>query len=120
MLSRLASAAVAGLVVVACASAPPPATDPPQPAQVAARWVADDGTVVVVNLVALAGTDARGARAIAEQERTRHTGARVIVRVFAPTAGAERYVVGHVPTRDEPLRGESRSQSLIALYDFPR
>lgn len=74
----------------------------------------------MVNLVAFAGTDARQARAIAEQERTQHTGARVIVRVFAATAGAERYVVGHVPTRGEPLRGESRPHSLVALYDFPR
>lgn len=108
------------IVVAACGSTPPPpASDPRPPERVAARWVAEDGTVVVVNLVVSAAADARATRAAAERERSQSPGARVIVRIFAATAGPERFVIGHVPAGTEPLVGASPGATLLAIYDFP-
>jgi hypothetical protein len=115
----IATVAVMTLVMAACASAPPVATSPP-PATVAATWVADDGTVVAMNLVVAPGTTPTQIRNLAERERRHHRRARVIVRVFGATAGAERYVIGHVPPSGEPIPGASQPASLIAVYDFPR
>lgn len=119
MLSRLAAAAVLALAMAACRSVPPHASDPPPPERAAARWVAEDGTVVVVNLVVSVETDARQTRAAAERERSQNPGARVIVRIFAATAGPERFVIGHVPTGAEPLVAASPGAALLAVYDFP-
>ena len=119
MLSRFATAAVMAIVMAGCATTPPSATDPPSPAHVAARWAADDGSVVVVNLVVSAGVDAPQMRAVAERQQADHPGARVIVRIFAATAGPERYVIGHVPAGKEPLVAASPSATLLAIYDFP-
>ena len=113
------AAAAMAIVVAACASAPPPAIDPWSPAHVAARWIAEDGTVVAVNLVLSVATDARQARAIAERERADHPGARVIVRIFAATAGPERYVIGHVPAGMEPIVATSPTPTLLGVYDYP-
>ena len=106
------------MVVAACASVPRSPTDPPPPAQVAARWVAEDGTVVAVNLVVAPGTNREEQRTFAERERSQHPGARVIIRIFAATAGPERYVVGHVPAGTEPLVRASPSETLLGIYDF--
>ena len=128
MLSRLIAAGIAATVVAACASMPPP--HPPEPSRptVAARWVADDGSVVAVNLVVPIGTDPNTASDLAERERSQHPGARVIVRIFPATAGLERYVIGHVPAAGEPLVEtpaaneplvETPASSQIGLFDFP-
>lgn len=110
---------VVAMVMAACASAPPWASDPPPRSTVAARWIAEDGTIVVLNLVAPVGTDAQDAREMAGGERADHPGARVIVRVFAATAGPERYVIGHVPVGTGAFVEASPPPSLIGLYDFP-
>ena len=110
---------VGAMVVATCTSAPPPATAPPR-VQVAASWVAADGTVVALNLVVPAGTDVQHVRGLAERQRADHPGARVIVRIFAATAGSERYVIGHVPAGTEPLAQASPPATLLAIYDFPR
>jgi hypothetical protein len=120
VLSRLAAAWTIAMVMVACASSPPSATGQPPPARITARWVADDRTVVAVNLVVSAGMDAPERRALAERQRADHPGARVIVRIFAETAGPERYVIGHVPAVTEPLLGASPGATLLGVYDFPR
>jgi hypothetical protein len=104
-------------VVAACASPPRAAVEPPPPV-VAARWIADDGSVVAVNLVVAVGTDPGRIRLLAEREHSQRAGARVIVRIFAATAGPERYVVGHVPTGTEPLIETSSPPSLLGVYDF--
>ena len=113
------------MATVACGSRPPSGTQqlasaPAVAVAVAARWVADDGSVVAVNLVVPAGTGPQGIRELAERERGNHPGARVIVRIFSTTAGPERYVIGHVPGGTEPLPQVSPPpSSLLALYDFP-
>jgi hypothetical protein len=116
-----AAVAVGTVTVAACGRVPPsPAADasPAEPA-VTARWVADDGSVVAINLVVPVGTDPRRTRELAERQRAEHPGTRLIIRVFASTAGPERFVIGHVPTDDQPLADGSHPASLIALYDFP-
>jgi len=114
-----ATVAIMTMVMAACGSAPPVATGP-APAVVTATWVADDRTVVAMNLVVAAGTTAAQIRELAERERRHHPRGRVIVRVFSATAGAERYVIGHVPSSGEPISGTSQPASLIAVYDFPQ
>jgi hypothetical protein len=131
-LALVASAAAA--IVAACdgASPPPPLPTPPHstaPAaepDVVARWTADDGSVVAINLVVPTNTDpgrirqlANQIRELADQEHADHQRARVVVRIFDSTAGPERYVIGHVPGRDEPLAEASPPTTRIALYDFP-
>ena len=113
--------AVAAVVTTAaCEGAPhPPSAAAPAEPIVAARWVADDGSVIAVNLVVPVGTDPRRIRDLAERQRAERPGARVIVRVFAATAGPERYLIGRVPTGDEPLAEGSPTPSLLGLYDFP-
>lgn len=108
-------------MVAACESAPPPpaAINPPVEPIVVARWVADDGSVVAVNLVIPAGIDPRRTRELAQRQRAGYANARVIVRVFASTAGPERFDIGHVPAADQSLTEGAHPPSLIALYDFP-
>jgi hypothetical protein len=113
-----ATVAVVTMVMAACTSAPPAATDP-APTIVAATWVADDGTVVAMNLVVAPGTTSAHIRELAERERRQHPRGRVIVRVFSAAAGAERYVIGHVPAPGEPIPDASQPASVIAVYDFP-
>ena len=119
MLRRVATGPLALVVATACASTPSATTDRPTARDVAARWVSDDGSVVAVNLVVPAGTGAPQARHLAERERAEHPGARVIVRVFAATAGPERYVIGRLPAADAPLDQDPAPPSLLGLYDFP-
>ncbi len=100
--------AVVGLVVMAAlaCAAPPPSTQPPAPAAevaVTARWVADDGSVLALNVVVAAGTDRRRLPAIAQELRRARPHARVIVTFFDDAAGLERYVIGHMPAGDEPV-----------------
>jgi hypothetical protein len=115
----IATVAVMTMVMAACASAPPVATSP-APAIVTATWVADDATVVAMNLVVAPGTTSAQMSELAERERRQQPRARVIVRVFSAASGAERYVIGHVPASGEPIPEVSQPSSLIAVYDFPR
>jgi len=122
VLKRLAAmVAVTTVMTMAACESAPPHPSPPAPAEpiVAASWVADDGSVVAVNLVVPVGLDPRRIRELAERQRAERPGARVIVRVFAATAGPERYLIGRVPTGDEPLAEDSPTPSLLGLYDFP-
>jgi hypothetical protein len=118
--AALAVAVAAVMATAACESAsPPPTAAAPAEPIVAASWVADDGSVVAVNLVVPVGVDPRRIRELAARQRAERPGARVIVRVFAATAGPERYLIGRVPTGDEPLAQGSPTRSLLGLYDFP-
>jgi hypothetical protein len=112
---------VAGLAwaMVACGSARPSPTVPPVET-VVASWTADDGSIVALNVVIGRGTDRRSLPDVARRLREAHPGARVIVTVFADTAGPERYVIGHVPTADEPLVQASRPATWLATFDFRR
>ncbi|HET9756348.1 MAG TPA: hypothetical protein VFP66_07600, partial [Candidatus Limnocylindrales bacterium] len=79
--------AVVGLVVIAAlaCAAPPTSTRPPAPAAevtVTARWVADDGSVLALNVVVAAGTDRRRLPAIAQELRRGRPRSRVIVTFF--------------------------------------
>src|SRR5687768_15491389 len=102
----------------ACASAPS-SPSPPAETTVVARWVAEDGTVVALNVVL--GRNAHRARIpeMARAFRDQHADARVIVTFFAGTAGPERYVIGHVPTDGGPLPAGTRPASALATFDFP-
>ena len=125
MLTRLAgvvlgiSAAVA--MVAACESAPPSlrTTDAPAKPTVAARWVADDSSVVAMNVVLGRDTDPRRIPELARSFREQHPSARVIVTFFAASAGQERFVIGHVPTYGGPITN-ARPTTAIATFDYPR
>ena len=115
--------AVVGLVVIAAlaCAAPPTSTQPPAPAAevaVTARWVADDGSVLALNVVVAAGTDRRRLPAIAQELRRARPRARVIVTFFDDAAGPERYVIGHVPTGDEPVIA-SGGPTWLGTFDLP-
>ncbi len=112
--------AVLALAVLACASPPmPDGSGPAQTATVAATWAADDGSLVVLNVVVAPRTRLDELPQIARDVRARHPASRVIVQVFASAAGPERFVIGHVPSGAEPLAAGRRPPSLIATYDFP-
>jgi hypothetical protein len=122
--------AVLGLASIACAGTalptPPPPPAPPAPTTdpdvptVVATWVADDGSVVVLNVVVPTGTRPDELPRLARDLRDNHPGSRVIVNVFAAQAGPERFVIGHVPSGDEPRLPEDRPPTLLATYDYPR
>jgi hypothetical protein len=122
--------AVLGLASIACAGTalptPPPPPAPPAPTTdadvptVVATWVADDGSVVVLNVVVPVGTRPDELPRLARDLRDNHPGSRVIVNVFAAQAGPERFVIGHVPSGDEPRLPEDRPPTLLATYEFPR
>ena len=85
----------------------------------AARWVADDGSVVALNVVLGRDSDPPRLAQLARAYRDEHPGARVIVTFFAARAGQERYVIGYVPTGDGPLPPEARPATALATFDFP-
>jgi hypothetical protein len=102
----------------ACGSAPPsPSTDPET--AVVARWAADDGSVVAMNIVLGQDADRRRLPALARAFRIQHPTARVIVTFFRSDAGKERFVIGHIPTDGGPLTG-ARPSSALATFDYPR
>ena len=116
-------AAVAGLVVIAAlaCAAPPPSPRPAAPAAeiaVTARWVADDGSVLALNVVVATGTDRRRLPAIAQELRRARPRSRVIVTFFDAAAGPERFVIGHVPTGDEPVIA-SGGPTWLGTFDLP-
>jgi hypothetical protein len=113
-----AAVAVLVLATVACAAPAPPSTPAIGPTETA-RFVANDGSVVVVNVVVAAGTHRGRLPRLAGEIRARHPRSRVIVTFFAASAGPERYVIGHVPNGDEPLVHGPRAPSWLATYDFP-
>jgi hypothetical protein len=108
------------MAALACA-APPPSTQPQAPAAevaVTARWVANDGSVLALNVVVGAGTDRRRLPAIAQELRRARPHARVIVTFFDDAAGPERYVIGHVPAGDEPVIA-SGGPTWLGTFDLP-
>ncbi len=103
--------------MAACNGAPPSPSAAPE-AAVVARWVADDGSVVALNVALARPTDRRRIPELARAFRDEHPGARVIVTFFASDAGPERFVIGHVPTDGGPLPAGVRPVSAIATFDF--
>ena len=83
-------------------------------------WVADDGSVVALNVVLPRTVKPRGLASLADRYRREHPGARVIVRLFPSTAGPERFVVGHVPSDGASLAMTTGSDAALATFDFPR
>lgn len=119
MVLRPAILALVVMAALACA-APPTPTSGGSTAEVAvtARWVADDGSVLAVNVVVGAGIDRRRLRAIAQELRRTRPHARVIVTFFDDAAGPERYAIGHVPARDEPVVAAG-GPAWLATFDLP-
>jgi hypothetical protein len=116
--------AVLASASVACAGpampAPPAPTQGPDHATIAATWIADDGSVVVLNVVIPLGTDPRELPALARDLRRLHPKSRVVVHIFAARAGPERFVIGAAPAGDEPLPPGPRPPTLLATFDYPR
>ena len=86
---------------------------------VAATWIADDGSVVALNVVLPRTMQPGGLAALAQRFRDEHRDARVIVRFFPSTAGEERFVVGYVPTDGGSLPPTAGPGSALATFDFP-
>lgn len=118
VLTRAARAIALGFVAAACGSAPPPPSTHAI-TTVVARWVADDGSVVALNIVLGRDADRRRIPELARSFRNDHPDARVILTFFADSAGPERYVIGHVPTDNGPII-DARPSSAIATFDYPR
>ena len=116
VLTRPIAVIVMVWATAACASAPP---SPPVGTTVVARWIADDGSIIALNVVLARDTDRRRLPELARNFRAEHPGARVIVTFFADTAGAERYVIGHVPTDGGPFPAGTRPASTLVTFDFP-
>ncbi len=120
MVLRTAVVGLVAIAALACA-APPSSTQPPAPAAeiaVTARWVADDGSVLALNVVVAAGTDRRRLPAIAQELRRGRPRSRVIVTFFDDAAGPERYVIGHMPAGDEPVIA-SGGPTWLGTFDLP-
>jgi hypothetical protein len=118
---RSAVATLVAIAALACAAPPTPTPPPHPPAEITitARWEADDGSVVALNIVVAAGTDRRRLQALALELRRARPRSRVIVTFFDDAAGPERYVIGHVPARDEPVVA-SGGPAWLGTFDFPR
>jgi hypothetical protein len=107
-------------LVVACASAPPPSVSDHQPEpSIAARWAAEDGSVVALNVVLGRGTDPRRIPELARGYRRDQPTARVIITFFAARAGQERFVIGYVPSDGGRLPAGARPSTALATFDFP-
>jgi hypothetical protein len=119
VLIRLAAAVGLAWSAVACGSAPSPASPARPDARVVARWIAADGSVVVLNVSLGRGFDHRRIPAMARTYRAAHPASRLIVTFFDDAAGQERFVIGHVPTDGSALPA-GRPASAIATFDFPR
>ena len=104
--------------VAACGSAPP-SPSPDAESTVVARWIADDGSIVALNVVLGRETDRRRLPELARGLRQQHSTARVIVTFFSDSAGEERFVIGHVPTDGGPTTN-ARPSTAIATFDYPR
>jgi hypothetical protein len=115
-----ASIACAGSAMTTPPTPPAPPTPTTTPTTVVATWTAEDGSVVVLNVVVPVGTRPDELPRLARDLRDNHPGSRVIVNVFAAQAGPERFVIGHVPSGDEPRLPEDRPPTLLATYEFPR
>lgn len=109
--------AIAGLMA-ACGSAPP-SPSPDAESTVVARWTADDGSIVALNVVLGRDTDRRRLPDLARAFREQNPTARVIVTFFSDSAGEERFVIGHVPTDGGPITN-ARPSTAIATFDYPR
>ena len=119
-LNGIAAQIVLGIVVAACVGSPPPSTSHPEALpSIAARWVADDGSIVVLNVVLGRAADARRIPDLARDYRRASPKARVIVRFFAATAGEERFVIGYVPSDGGRLPAGAAPSTALAMFDFP-
>ena len=118
VLTRAIAALALMWSTAACEGAPPPASTDAA-TSVVARWTADDGSVVALNVVLGPDEDRRRLPDLARGFRNKHPDARVIVTFFPATAGPERFVIGHVPTDGGPLTG-ARPSSVLATFDYPR
>jgi hypothetical protein len=114
---------VVAVAVAACgsapSSAPPPSSEPQTEPSVAATWVADDGSVVALNVVLARDTDRGRLLELARGFRHEHPEARVIVRFFMSTAGQDRFVIGYIPTDGGPLPSGAGPATALATFDFP-
>ena len=118
--ARSAVVAVVAVVAISCGPSPaiPSPASPSADYAVVARWAADDGSVVALNVVIGSAVD-RGRLADAARELGRqHPRSRLIVTFFAPWAGPERYVIGHVPMGDRPMPVSSRAPSWLWTVDL--
>ena len=118
VLTRVVLALAASWSAAACGSTPPPASATAE-TTVVARWAADDGSVVAVNVVLGRDGDPRTLPEVARSIRDQHPDARVIVTIFSHSAGPERYVIGHVPTDSGALAAGTRPRSALATFDYP-
>ncbi len=84
-----------------------------------ARWIADDGSIVALNVVLGPNTDRRRLPELAGTFREQHPTARVIVTFFVHSAGEERFVIGRVPADGGPITN-ARPSTAIATFDYPR
>lgn len=118
VLTRGVAALALAWSMAACDSAPPSASADAA-TTVVARWVADDGSIVALNVALGPDADRRHLPELARVFRERHPGARVIVTFFPANAGPERFVIGHIPLRADggPLPGD-RPSSALARFDF--
>jgi len=119
VLTPLVAAAGLAWTIVACSSPPSPPS-PAAEATVVASWIANDGSIVVLNVIVGPDTDRRRLPDLARELRGAHPEARVIVTVFDDAAGPERYLIGRVPAGDEPLVFAPRGPGRLATFDFPR
>jgi hypothetical protein len=110
------------VVVAACGGASPSSASPAPATRgstVVARWVAEDGSIVVLNVVLSPGPNAPQPGALARRYQATYPSARVIIRFFDSTAGPERFVIGHVPRSGEPIPGVNAPATQIAIFDLP-
>jgi hypothetical protein len=119
VLTRLAAAVALAWSTVACGSSPPSTSPTAADARIVARWVADDASVVVLNVSLGHGSDRRRIPELARAFRAAHPASRLIITFFDATAGQERFVIGHIPTDGSALPA-GRPPSAIATFDFPR
>jgi hypothetical protein len=118
VLTRLAAAVAFAWSTVACGSSPP-STPTAADARIVARWVADDASVVVLNVSLGPGSDRHRIPELARAYRAAHPTSRLIITFFDASAGQERFVIGHIPTDGSALPA-GRPPSAIATFDFPR
>jgi hypothetical protein len=119
---RISVVTLVAIAALACAAPPMPSSAPEPTGDVAvtARWAADDGSVVAVNVVVAAGTDRHRLPALAQELRRAEPRGRLIVTFFDEAVGPERYVIGHMPAGDEAIVTESRGPAWLGTFDFPR
>jgi hypothetical protein len=72
-----------------------------------------------MNVMVPLGTDVERLRAMASTFRGDVPAGRLIVTFFPPTAGPERFVIGHMPSGGEPLIADATAAAWLARFDVP-